>query len=182
MKKNYIIKLEGKEWIKCLDDAFNKKKKEVKVDGFRKGNITKEIYIKKFGIESLYMDAVDIALPTLYDKLLSDKETITPGTTPSVNVKHICEDCLEIEFTIVGLPEVKLGKYTNLEIEKGKANVTEHEIEHEIEHLREQFTELKLINENKGIENNHVVLLDFEGFIDNKPFEGGKANNYSLTI
>lgn len=110
MKKNYTIELKGKEWTKCLNEAFNKKKKDVKVDGFRKGSVTKEIYIKKFGIESLYMDAVDIALPILYDKLLKDKDTITPATSPAVDVKHICEDCLEVEFTIVGMPEVKLGK------------------------------------------------------------------------
>lgn len=182
MKKNYTIELKGKEWTKCLNEAFNKKKKDVKVDGFRKGSVTKEIYIKKFGIESLYMDAVDIALPILYDKLLKDKDTITPATSPAVDVKHICEDCLEVEFTIVGMPEVKLGKYTNLKINKEKVSVTDHEVQHEIDHLREQFTELKLIDNDKTVKKDHVVILDFEGFIDNKPFEGGKAQNYSLTI
>jgi trigger factor len=182
MKKNYTVKLEGKEWTKCLDDAFNKKKKDIKIDGFRKGSVTKELYIKKFGIESLYMDAVDIALPILYDKLLSDKNTITPASSPAVDIKHICEDCLDVEFTIVSAPEVKLGKYTNLKINKDKAEITDHDIDHEIEHLREQFTELKLIEENDSIKNGHVVQLDFEGLIDNKPFDGGKAENYSLTI
>jgi trigger factor len=182
MKKNYTVKLEGKEWTKCLDEAFNKKKKDIKIDGFRKGSVTKELYIKKFGMESLYMDAVDIALPVLYDKLLSDKETITPATMPSVDIKHICEDCLEVEFTLVGMPEVKLGKYTGLKVKKEKSEVTDHEVEHEIEHLKEQFTELKLIEDGASIKKNHVVLLDFEGFIDEKPFEGGKAENYSLTI
>ena len=62
MKKSYTLKLEGKQWKDCLDKTFEKKKKDIKVDGFRKGQVPKEVYIKKYGVESLYMDAVDMAL------------------------------------------------------------------------------------------------------------------------
>ena len=70
MKKTYLEKLEGKAWQECLDKAFDKKKKDLKVDGFRKGQCPKEVYIKKFGIESLYMDAVDEALQKVYESLI----------------------------------------------------------------------------------------------------------------
>ena len=76
MKKNYTITMEGKDWEKCLDKSFDKKKKDINVDGFRKGNVPKDVYIKKFGLESLFMDAVDIALPELYTKLLSENTDI----------------------------------------------------------------------------------------------------------
>lgn len=180
MKKNYTKELKGKAWEACLEKSFKKNVKNAKVDGFRKGTVTKEIYIKKIGIESLYMDAVDEALPIMFDELLKEKDTIIPACTPTVNVKSIDESHLEIEFIIVSMPEVKLGKYKDLGIKKEKVNVKEEEIEHEIEHLKEQFAELKVTD--GKIKNGHIAIIDFEGFKDNVPFEGGKASNYSLTI
>ena len=118
MKKSYTLKLEGKEWKECLKEAYNKKKKDVKMDGFRKGQVPYDIYVKKLGVEALYMDAVDSAVDTLYAKLLSDKETITPAATPSIDIKDVNKDGVEVEFTLVSSPEVKLGKYKKLGINK----------------------------------------------------------------
>ena len=114
MKESYTLKLEGKEWKECLKEAYNKKKKEVKLDGFRKGQVPYDIYVKKAGIESLYMDAIDMAVDTLYAKLLSDPKTITPAATPAIDIKNITDKEEEIEFTLVGTPEVKLGKFKKL--------------------------------------------------------------------
>ena len=83
MKESYTLKLEGKEWTNCLHEAYDKKKKDVKLDGFRKGQVPYEIYVKKMGIEALYMDAIDMAVDTMYAKLLSDPKTITPAATPN---------------------------------------------------------------------------------------------------
>lgn len=182
MKKKYITKLEGKEWNDCLDKSFKKKSKDIKVDGFRKGQVPKDIYIKKFGIESLYMDAVDVALPIMFDRLLKEKDTITPVASPTIDIKNINENLLEVEFTLVSAPEIKLGKYKNLGIKQEKVEVTKEEVEHELEHLKEQFVELKVLDETEKVKKNHVVIIDFEGKIDGKPFKGGKAEKYSLTI
>lgn len=182
MKKNYVLKLEGKKWEECLDKSFNAKKKTVKVDGFRKGQATKEVYVKKYGIESLYMDAVDFAVDILYADLMEDKETIKPAATPQIDVKNINKDFIEIEFTIVGAPEIKLGKYKDLKIKKDKIEVTEEEIETELNGLKEQFVDLKKLESNAKIKEGNIAIIDFEGFKDNVPFKGGKGENYSLEI
>ena len=164
MKKSYTLSLEKKEWNNCLHDVYDKKKKDIKIDGFRKGQVPYDVYTKKAGVESLYMDAIDAAVDILYAKLLSDKETITPAATPSIDIKNISKDMVEIEFTIVGAPEVKLGKYKSLGIKKEEIKVTEEEVEHELNHLKEHFVDEKvaelgdatLVNSNK-IENENVV-------------------------
>ena len=182
MKENYTLKLEGKEWEDCLKEAFNKKKKDIKMDGFRKGQVPMDIYVKKVGIETLYMDAIDMAVDILYARLLSDPKTITPAATPSIDIKDISKDMVEIEFSLIAAPEVKLGKYKKLGVKKETAEVTEDEIEHELEHLKEQFVEVKTLDDDTVIENGHVAVIDFEGFLNGVAFKGGKGENYSLEI
>ena len=182
MKESYTLKLEGKEWKECLKEAYNKKKKEIKLDGFRKGQVPYDIYVKKAGIESLYMDAIDMAVDTLYAKLLSDPKTITPAATPAIDIKNITDKEVEIEFTLVGTPEVKLGKYKKLGVKKEKVEVTDEEIEHEIEHLKEQFVEVKTLDDKAKIKEGNVAVIDFEGFLNGTPFQGGKGEGYSLEI
>lgn len=180
MKKSYTRELKGKDWELCLDKSFKKNVKNAKVDGFRKGQVTKDLYIKKFGLESLFMDAIDEALPVLFDELLKEKDVVVPACTPTIDIKKVDKECLEVEFTIVGTPEVKLGKYKDLGVKKDKVTVSKDEVDHEIEHLREQFAELKLTD--GKIKEGHIAVIDFEGFKDDVAFEGGKASNYSLTI
>ena len=167
MKKNYTAKLEGKEWEDILDHAFKHVVKEVNVDGFRKGQVPKDIYIKKFGVAHLYDHAIDDALPVMLDKLLEDKEVLRPACTPQVNLKSIDDKCIEVEFTIISMPEVK-------------AKVTKEEVEHEIGHLKEQFAELKSVD--SKIKEGNIAVIDFEGFKDGVAFDGGKGENHSLTI
>lgn len=182
MKKNYTAKLEGKEWEDILDHAFKHVVKEVNVDGFRKGQVPKDIYIKKFGVAHLYDHAIDDALPVMLDKLLEDKEVLRPACTPQVNLKSIDDKCIEVEFTIISMPEVKLGKYKNadLKVKKENVKVTKEEVEHEIGHLKEQFAELKSVN--TKIKEGNIAVIDFEGFKDGVAFDGGKGENHSLTI
>ena len=126
MKKNVHeieITIEGKEWETILDKSFKKKNKDVKIDGFRKGTAPKDVYIKKFGIESLYMDALDILLPTAYDKALSEGK-YTPIIEPKVDIKSIGDEGVELEFVITTMPEVKIKKYKGLKVKKDKVEVS----------------------------------------------------------
>ncbi len=182
MKKSYTLKLEGKEWKDCLKDAFDKKKKDVKMDGFRKGQVPYDVYVKKMGVEVLYMDAVDFALDILYARLLSDKDTITPAATPAIDIKEIDKEHVEIEFTLVAVPEVDLGKYKDLGIKKEKIVVSDEEIEHELGHLKEQFAELRTVDDDKKIKEGMTAVIDFEGFLNDKAFKGGKGEDYPLEI
>lgn len=182
MKEVYTLKLEGKEWKDCLDKSFKKERKDLKVDGFRKGQVPEEIFIKKFGIERLYTNAIDYAVDILYAKLMEDPKTVVPAATPSIDIKNISKDMVEIEFTIVGAPEVKLGKYKSLGIKKEEIKVTEEEVEHELNHLKEHFVDEKVAEDNHEIKDGDIAVIDFEGFLDGKAFDGGKGNDYPLTI
>ena len=182
MKQSYTKKLEGKDWKDCLHAAYDKKKKDIKIDGFRKGQVPYDVYVKKTGIESLYMDAIDMAVDKMYADLLSDPKTITPAATPSIDILDINENLVEIEFTLVGSPEVKLGKYKKLGIKKEKIEVTDDEIEHELGHLKEQFAEVKNLDDKTKIKEGMIAVIDFEGFKDGVAFKGGKGDNYSLEI
>ncbi len=182
MKESYTLKLEGKEWKDCLKEAFEKKRKDIKMDGFRKGQVPYDIYVKKAGVETLYMDAVDMAVDMLYAKLLSDPKTITPAATPAIDIKDIGHDHIEVEFTLVASPKVELGKYKKLGIKKDKVEVTDDEVEHELDHLKEQFVEVKSLDDDAAAREGDVVVIDFEGFKDGVAFKGGKGENYSLEI
>ena len=182
MKESYTLKLEGKEWKDCLKEAFEKKRKDIKMDGFRKGQVPYDIYVKKAGVETLYMDAVDMAVDMLYAKLLSDPKTITPAATPAIDIKDIGNDHIEVEFTLVASPKVELGKYKKLGIKKDKVEVTDDEVEHELGHLKEQFVEVKSLSDDAEVREGDVAVIDFEGFKDGVAFKGGKGENYSLEI
>lgn len=180
--KEITLELKGKEWTDMLDHVYEHKKADIKVDGFRKGQVPKDVYIKKFGIESLYMDAVDHALPGLYQKMLDENKDLNIACRPNVDPKEIDENHLKVVFTIIEKPEVKLGKYKDLGIKKEKVKVTDEEIEHELEHIREQFVELKDKKEGDLVEEGDQAVIDFEGFKDGVAFDGGKGEDYPLTI
>ena len=182
MKEKYDVKLEGKEWKDCLKQAFNKKKKDIKMDGFRKGQVPYDVYVKKMGVEVLYMDAVDIAVDILYAKLLKDDKTIIPAATPGIDIKNITHDEIEIEFTLVSAPKVELGKHTKLGVKKEEVVITDSQIEHELHHLQEQFVEVKELDDDAEIKEGNVAVIDFEGFKEGKAFKGGKGEDYSLEI
>ena len=179
-EEKITIKIEGEEWQKALDKAFKKKVKEVKVDGFRKGSVPKNIYLEKFGLESLYMEAVDNCLNDAYKKAL-DKSKVEPVVEPKIDIPAIDKDSVTFTITLVGKPEVKLGEYKNLKIKKDKVSVEQKEIDAEIEHLREQFAEIR-VKEDGEVEDGDTAVIDFKGYVDGKELEGGSGENYPLEI
>lgn len=182
MKNVHEIEFEikGAEWQSALDQAFNKKKKDVKIDGFRKGSVTKDIYIKKLGIESLYMDAVDIALSSAYNNVIRDNKLI-PVCEPKIDIKEIDENHIKYQFVIITRPEMKLGKYKDLGVKKDEVKVSKKEIDEEVARLCSRFAEI-VIKENGEVVEGNTAVIDFEGFVDGKPLEGGTGANYPLEI
>ena len=173
------IKIEGKDWKNALDKAFNIEKEKVKVDGFRKGKVPRDIYEKKYGKESLYYTAINNEIGNLYSKALKDNKLV-PIIDPKVDVVDVNDDSVTIKFTITTKPEVKIKKYKDLKVKKEEVKVSKDEIDTEIDNLRNRYADL-VIKDGK-IENGDIAVIDFEGFIDNKAFDGGKGENYSLTI
>lgn len=178
--KHVIIKKVDKEiWDKALDNSFEKNVKKVKVDGFRQGKCPRNVFEKKFGKESLYNDAIDSLLPTLYSEVLKDNN-LEPVVQPSINIKNIDDNGVEIEFTIITAPVVKINKYKGLIVKKENIKVTKEEIDSEINRLRQQYAEIEI--KDGKVENGDTVVIDFEGFKNDVPFEGGKGENYPLEI
>lgn len=183
MKKNVHeieVKIEGKEWSDILDKVFNKKRKEVKIDGFRKGSVPKEVYMKKVGIESLYIDAVDAAVGSAYKKALSDNKLL-PVIEPKIDVSNISKDEVVFKFTIVTKPDIKLGDYKNLDVKKQSAKISKKEIEDKIKNLQSKYAEI--VEKEKGTaEEGNTAIIDFIGYVDGKELEGGKGENYPLEL
>ena len=183
MKKNVHeieIVIEGKEWEKILDKVFKKKVKDVKIDGFRKGCVPKDDYIKKLGIETLFMDAVDEAVDPAYKKVLEDNKLV-PIIEPKLDVKEIDKDKVKFVFTITEKPEIKLGDYTKLGIKKEAVKVTKKEIEEEIDNLRTRFAEI-VVKKDGVVKAKDTAVINFKGYVDGKELEGGNGENYPLEI
>ena len=178
--KEITITVEGKDWEKAIDKAFENKKKDIKIDGFRKGSVTKEIYIKKVGIESLFMDAADIAIDNAYKSIdTAEKEKMV--CEPSVNIEEIDKKHCKVLFKLISKPEIKLGKYTKLGVKKDEVKVTKEEIEHEIGHICENMAEI-INKENGTVEKGNTAVIDFVGRVDGEVIEGGSGTNYPLEI
>lgn len=181
MKNRNVItkKIEGKVWEEALNKSFEKNVKKVKIDGFREGKCPRNVFEKKYGVESLYNDAVDIVLPSVYSEMLKESKLI-PVVQPSIDIKEIDKKSVTLEFVVITAPEVKIKKYKDLKVKKDVVKVTKEEVDKEIERLRDQYAEIE-IKDGKA-ENGDTVVIDFEGFKGKKPFEGGKGENYPLEL
>ena len=178
--KEINIKIEGKEWEDALDKAFNKASSKVKVDGFRKGKVPKDVFLKKYGKEALYADAADLCLQSAYSEMLKKLGDEVIVAEPGIDLNQIDDKGIEFKFTLTLRPEVKLGKYKGLKTKKAKVEVTKEEINDAIEHMRSHYAENVL--KEGSIEEGDIAVIDFEGFKDGAAFEGGKDENYSLKI
>ena len=164
-----------------LDIAFNKVKKSLNVPGFRKGRVPRQIFNKMYGEEALYQDALNALLPEAYASAVSESK-IKPVSQPEINVESMEKDSawvLSAKVTVE--PEVELGEYKGLEVMKHSTDVSDKEVADELERRRQQQAELVLKEDEPAAEGDTVVI-DFEGKVDGKPFDGGKAENYSLEL
>lgn len=178
--KTIEVKIEGKEWQDALDKAFKEANKKAKIDGFRPGHAPKEVFIKKYGEESLFMDAADKALQSAYVKVLEENKDLEIVTQPSVELKNVNKDALELTFKLILKPEFKLGDYKNLKVKKDKVEVTNEEVNSAIDEMKNRYAEVQI--KDGKVEKGDTAVIDFEGFKDGVAFEGGKGENYSLKI
>ncbi|WP_045510090.1 trigger factor [Bacillus amyloliquefaciens] len=175
------VEVDAETFKTALDDAFKKVVKQVSIPGFRKGKVPRGLFEQRFGVEALYQDALDILLPVEYPKAV-EEAGIEPVDRPEIDVEKI-EKGESLIFTakVTVKPEVKLGDYKGLGIEKDDASVTDEDVQNELKALQERQAEL-VVKEEGAVENGDTVVLDFEGFVDGEAFEGGKAENYSLEV
>ncbi len=178
--KEITIKIDGSKWEHALDHAFEYANANAKIDGFRPGKAPKEIFLKKYGKESLYMDAADHAINDAYVKMLEENKDLEIVAQPNVDLKSIDENGAEFVFTLTLKPEVKLGKYKNLNIKKDEVVVTDEEVTESLNQTLKTYAEV--MEKEGSIVKGNTAIINFEGFKDGVAFEGGKAENYPLEI
>ena len=178
--KTVEIKVEGKKWETAIDNALEKNLKNANIPGFRKGHVPKDVFLKKYGKESLYMDAANESLNDAYKELIEKNKDLELVAEPEINIKDINDKGITFEFTLTLKPEVKLGKYTGLNVKKESTKVTKEEINKTIDEMRNRYAEN--VTKKGAVANGDIAVIDFEGFKDGVAFAGGKGENYSLTI
>jgi trigger factor len=175
------VEVDADQVASALDKAFKKVVAKVNVPGFRKGKVPRSLFEKKFGVESLYQDALDIILPEVYVQAV-EEAGITPVDRPDVDVEQFGKgQTLKFKATVTVKPEVTLGEYKGLEVELADTAVTAEEIDAELARLQERHAELVVVEEGAA-QNGDVAVIDFEGFVNDVAFEGGKAEKYSLEL
>ncbi|MDQ0196249.1 trigger factor [Paenibacillus wynnii] len=175
------VEVEVERVTAALDKAFNKVVKKANVPGFRKGKVPRAIFESRFGVESLYQDAIDILLPEAYGEAI-DETDIFPVDRPEVDVEQFAKGQPFIfKAKVTVKPEVKLGEYKGLEVPVQKAEVTEDELNAELTRLQERHAELVVI-EDEVAANGDITVIDFDGSIDGVQFEGGQAERHSLEL
>lgn len=161
---------------KGLTTAFNKVKKSLNVPGFRKGKVSRQVFNRMYGEEALYEDALNAVLPEAYEAAVKEAG-IDPVSQPKIDVESMEKGqdwVITAEVTVK--PEVKLGQYKDLVVEKQDREVTDADVDARIKREQEAQAEL-VIKEDAAAENGDTVVIDFEGFVD-----GGKGENYSLEL
>lgn len=174
------IQLDSKEWSESIEKAYQKNKSKYTVQGFRKGHAPRNVIEKTYGQSVFMQDALDDIFYLSYSQILREHEDIQPYEAPKMDIKKLDEKGIEIILEIPCTPEFTLGEYKGLEFKKSVEKVTDEQVKNTID--RELMRGSRLVETNKPVKIDDTVTIDFEGFIDGKAFEGGKAESHQLKI
>ena len=174
------ISIEKEEWTNYIQEAYNKNKFRYTLEGFRKGKVPFNVLVKRYGVEVFFEDAMDIAMSKTYGEVLQ-KEKLDPVSRPEVDVNVVDADGLKFTVGVALYPEFEVAPYTGLTFKKVVAKVKKAEIDAEIN--RELEGNARFINvTDRAVQNGDMIVLDYSGAVDGVKFEGGTAQDYSLTI
>lgn len=166
-------------WKEAQKKAFKKLAENVTVPGFRKGKAPENLLKTKIDQQKVYNEAIDSLLNPSFQEVITT-EKIVPWARPTVDIVKLSDSDLEVKITVLTAPEVTLGDYKGLKVEKDEVVITEEEINAEIQNIQEKNAEL-IVKEGPA-ELGDQVIIDFEGYVDGKTFEGGKGENYALDL
>ena len=176
-----IVDVTPVEFTTYIEKAYQKIANDVAVDGFRKGKVPQAVFEKKHGKESLYQDALDALISDAYGEALEANKGIEPVAYPKVDLaKFEPENEIQIKIIVATKPEVKLGKYKGVKIDVMSTDVTDEDIQLEIAKMLERYSEMEIKEGAAAI--GDTVVIDYEGFKDDVPFDGGKGENHSLEL
>lgn len=175
------IEVEASEFDKAIQKAYQKNKNKFNIPGFRKGKVPYAMIEKMYGASVFYEDAANEVIPDAYAKAADECE-LEIVARPEINVVQIEKGKPFIfEAEVTTKPEIKLGKYKGVKVEKADTTVTDEEVAEELDKIKEQNARL-VAADDKAVEDGDQTTIDFEGFVDGKAFEGGKGEDYPLTI
>lgn len=169
------------DFEKAIDRAYKKNKNKFNIPGFRKGKAPKAIVIKNYTKAVFYDDALNDVLPDAYEAALKESG-LDVVARPEFDVEEI-KDGEPVVFTalVTTKPEVKLGDYKGIEVEKVDYTVTDEDVDKDIESVRARNARVVTVDD-RAVKSGDIAVIDFEGFVDDVPFEGGKGENYELEI
>lgn len=173
--------LDAKEWDDSLNKAYIKNKSRFNIPGFRKGHATRKMIEKMYGEGVFFDDAFNDAFYEAYSKALGEHEEIFPVDDPKVDIDGIDENGVKFHAVVTVKPEVTLGEYKGIKVDKVEYNVTADDVNAEIDRARKQASR-KVEVEGRAVENGDIVNLDYSGSVDGVKFEGGTASSQELTI
>lgn len=173
------VEIASAEFENALNKVYAKAKKQIAIPGFRKGKAPRKIVEAMYGAEVFYEDAIEEIFPDIYKAAVVDQKIKAVGRPSISNLEKVEEGvCVTVVTDLY--PEVTLGQYKGLEVEKAEAAVSDEEVEAEIEKMREQSARISTVERAAAM--GDTAVIDFEGFVDGKAFEGGKGENYSLKL
>lgn len=175
------IEVGAEEFEAALDKAYKKNKNKITIPGFRKGKATRAVIERMYGDGFFYEDAANVLIPDAYESAAKESK-LEIVAQPSIDVTQI-EKGKPFIFTatVAVKPEVTLGDYKGIEVEKKTAEVTDEELQAEIDKVRESNSRMITVDD-RAVQDGDITTIDFEGFVDGEPFEGGKGEDYPLTI
>lgn len=184
--ENNLVKLEitieAEKFDEGMSKAFFRNAKYFSVPGFRKGKVPREVVEKHFGEAVLYEDAFNIVAPDAYEFAIEENK-LEVVSTPEIDITQIGKGKdLIFTATVTVKPEVKLGEYKGIKLEKKEYKVTAKDVDAEIKAMAEKNSRMVNGDENTVLEKGSTAVIDFEGFVDGVAFDGGKGENYSLEI
>ena len=173
--------VEAEKFDEAMKKVYVKTAKYFTIPGFRKGKAPMNIVEQHYGSEIFYEDTFNELVPEIYDEAIKENK-IEAVSKPDIDITQMAKGKdLIFTATVQIKPEVKLGKYKGIELKKIEYTVSDKEVEHELGHMAEHNARLVTI-EDRAVEKGDIAVIDFEGFLDGKPFEGGKAEKHELEI
>ena len=174
------FKVDGSEWATEIEKAYKKLEKKVTIPGFRKGKAPQNLVRSKISTDDVMNEALNSFLMANYEKTLTE-EKLNPIVRPEISVSKISLEEVELSITIIEAPTVTLGEYKNIKVEKSEIKVSDEDVNEELKNLQQKNAEVT-VKETGTVETGNIATIDFEGFVDNVAFEGGKAEKYDLEI
>ena len=176
------VAVDGDTFEAAVNKAYLQQRKKINVPGFRKGKAPRAFIEKMYGAGVFYEDALEIIYPEAVSAAIEESKLDVIDTPFDLDIPEMGKDGVVMKLKVTVKPEVKLGKYKGVKVEKKSTKVSAEEVKNHINAMLEQNARIVTVEKKRAAKKNDIAVIDFEGFVDDKAFEGGKGENYELTL